>query len=250
MNLHRSPKHTAFQSQKGCVLNRVGSPHFHEISSSSDWVRVDTSNWINDPNVQLDCAVCFDVYNNIPDVATIQTCMARPEYSGYWSLGNEPDTVGGQTPQQYANQVTAQKQAILTVDSKAKFVIAVGTYLHPVWEPNSWGSQMLALLPNLHAVRAFQSHLYPNDNYAIGDYFGDWQAWRVANYPTRELWLMEVGKPASGEYNAYRPTNIATRASNNLIDRWAWYAQYDTGGYVCLEDVNGLTATGQEYCAL
>lgn len=247
-------------SLKGCILNNAVSPYHQTISAASDWVRMDTSKWISGLSIQIGCKVAFDLSSKIPDAVTIQTVVARPEYDHWWMSLNEPDLGSPSlTPQQAVDIFKAQVDAVLPLDSNAKFALSCGTYLNPVYTPNAWGQQLWALVPRgsyRQAVDAFHTHWYdyglnhPELNIYLKNLQTFW-ANDTTGFHTRELWLSEIGAftQADGSVNP-TPTHIQDLCNKHGLNRWAWYAQYATAGYMCLEDANGLTLTGQEYNAL
>lgn len=186
-------------------------------------------------------------------VPNIKAMLGNPGYCGKWLLLNEPDLTG-LTPSQAAAQVKTLKALVLKGDPQARFIVSIGTHIHPIWGVNSWGKRLLALL-DLTSIDGFHTHIYPNPNITLIAYLSKVNQWRNSAYPKMQLWLTEIGNPTALSNPNYMPAKIDRLVADYHFMGWFWFAQYpvttETTRYLLLQNANGsLTPVGQAYATL
>lgn len=257
-------------SLKGMITNDAVPARVNPLNC--DWLQIQYGAHAWDYNKVYNAKWALHLFDVVPDPVDVAKAMLHKSYDNWWMLGHNEPELSGITPAQYAQVVTLQRNAVTQADPQAKFCVSAGTWLHPMYETNSWFQQMWPLLSGAMKKRtlAIDTHFYVQGNpeipqadwfkaYPISDYLEHCRAWMALPHsdcewlPTlgrdsavsRELWLTEIGLYNDAYVLAHGlEADQYLRKVENIADkfaaRWAWYSMSSNNGYRQLWDEDVL----------
>ena len=242
------------------------------------WYRTSFGSWCWNWQANMPQGWVFNLHYTVPNSSDVTLALANPYHGNWWMIGgNEAATETNLatgltwTPQEIANLVMAQIDAVIAAQPTAKFCLAGGIQTHAPgnrWGNPVWIDGVLALLPQSYKdkIKAIDFHWYSQVEYSANDTrifnkapikrgINDWKDWRTAKTWDVQLWLSEIGLTYSALVTATNqqvidyPLVVNLAAEETALDRWCVYVLEGQPSYVCIYE-NGLSGYGQTFAVV
>lgn len=245
---------------------------------SPDWFYTDFGTWLMNRNSSGNLIYDFGSakmvlsltnYTTIPSQSDLLLLTTHPQYKHWWMLGANEADINGYTAQQAANVIIAQGNAVLAVDSLARFSVMGLSQVHPMSGQYFW--KVWNKLPSNIKARVFgvNAHFYtqsaglPDSStflaQPIEDYLDLTQGAMTAHgIGELEIWLTEIGI-AKTPYTLVHLSDVANypnviqSASDGRATRYAIYAEWSwavAANYFDLQNSDeSITDMGQTFIA-
>jgi hypothetical protein len=246
---------------KGAICTSISPVLMNPLNV--DWWRTSFGPWCINPPANMPGDWIFDLYYDVPSTSDLQASLANPYHGLWWMIGgNEaatewnPATGQRWTAQEIATLVRRQIDAVVSVQSTAKFCLAGGIQYYapfnkrgnPVWIDSVW-----TLLPQSYRdrIKAVDFHYYSQAEFGLNNSIifdkshikreiNHWKQWRTNKGLTVQLWLSEIGLSPSNLAKTTSPSvinypNVVNSACVETgIERWSWYTLEGDPLYICL----------------